>query len=446
MPNAKSPTRTTAALACVAIALFLVGAAAQAQTLTWGVNGAGGSGTWNTSTANWFNGAQNVKWASGADAIFSGASGGEVTPSGPVVTSMTFNQPGYLFKSGWIDSGINGLTVTTNVDATINSSLHSGVGDFLVKNGPAALILGGHCDLAQVQLNQGELRLTGNGSLSGSLSLADSPGASVTFGQSSSNVYLDGLAGGGTSGGVVRPDNQARTVSLSIDAGDTFGGVLQDNGSGILAVSISSPTGDPVQTFTNANTYSGLTRVFGKLALSGNGSALNSPMSIDGTLTLDNGSGVSADRLSDSLPISMRHGDIELKGNNATAVEEVAGPLTISSVSRITVTQPGSAAAQLSFASVQRTGQAILNLVGEGVGIAGLSNDSSGIVAPFITMGNEWTTVGVDGRITTFNGYTPDVNAGAPSDHVKLSGSGTTVLTAPTTRASMNMQNASAAG
>ncbi len=49
-----------------------------AQTVTWGVNGAGGSGTWDLTTADWFDGTNNVSWPSGGNAIFAGASGGTV--------------------------------------------------------------------------------------------------------------------------------------------------------------------------------------------------------------------------------------------------------------------------------------------------------------------------------------------------------------------------------
>src|SRR5262245_10510389 len=69
------------ALTAMVVAIIVSGGAdnATAANLTWGVNGAGGSGTWNTTTANWFNGSQNVTWPSGGDAVFPGASGGTVT-------------------------------------------------------------------------------------------------------------------------------------------------------------------------------------------------------------------------------------------------------------------------------------------------------------------------------------------------------------------------------
>ncbi|HKD38020.1 MAG TPA: hypothetical protein VKB78_14505, partial [Pirellulales bacterium] len=68
--------------AAVFWSLLALSTLADAQTLTWGPNGAGGSGNWDTTTAGWFNGTQNVVWASGGNAIFGGATGGTVTSVG----------------------------------------------------------------------------------------------------------------------------------------------------------------------------------------------------------------------------------------------------------------------------------------------------------------------------------------------------------------------------
>ncbi len=49
------PRRRFATL-CVAVAAICLATSAHAAPLTWGVNGAGGSGNWNTTTQNWFDG------------------------------------------------------------------------------------------------------------------------------------------------------------------------------------------------------------------------------------------------------------------------------------------------------------------------------------------------------------------------------------------------------
>jgi fibronectin-binding autotransporter adhesin len=213
--------RPSCVRAAATMTVLLFGAVAGAQTLAWGVNGAGGSGNWDTTTANWFNGTQNVKWASGGNAIFGGASGGTVNSFffGPVVSSITFNTPGYVIQNGYVQGGTNGLTVTTNVDATISSTLDYSVlaGNSLVKNGPAALLTGGTNFFGAVQVNQGELRTIGSSDLFFStVNLANASGVTVTFAQTSSFADIGALTGGGNSGGVVQPNNQARTVSLTI--------------------------------------------------------------------------------------------------------------------------------------------------------------------------------------------------------------------------------------
>jgi fibronectin-binding autotransporter adhesin len=414
---------------------------ATAQTLTWGVSGAGGSGNWDTTTADWFNGSQNVVWPSNGNAIFGGASGGTVSSfsPGPLVASMTFNTPGYVIQGGQIQRSTGDLTVTTNVDATISSTLSV---NSLVKNGPGTLIDNAFDfdSLATVHVNQGELLVKAFPSLiQSNLILADAPGVIVTFGQSGSPV-LKTLTGGGTSGGVVRPDNEARTLTLGTLGGGTFGGVLEDNGSGILAVNFNSGTSS--QILTNVNTYSGSTTINGSLSLSGGGSALNSSsfsIQPQASLGLDNSGTVLADRVSDTSPIVSLFGSVVMKGNSTTPVEEKLGQLSFNGVCNITV-QPSAAIAQMTFAGVQRTGHSVLRISGPGIQLTGLSNNAAGILPPFITDGRDWATVGADGRITALTTYSTDINSGSTNDNVKITAAATS-LAAAATRGSLNLEN-----
>jgi fibronectin-binding autotransporter adhesin len=445
--------RNIAPLLAAAVFWTLLASAtlANAQTLTWGVNGAGGSGNWDTTTADWFNGSQNVVWSSNGNAIFGGASGGTVSSfsPGPLVASMTFNTPEYVIQGGQIQTNSNGLTVTTNVDATIGSTLFgSGLGNSLVKNGPATLVLNGSFFLG-IQLNQGEIRIAGSSSFFASnVVLADAPDVVITLGPSSSSASVGLLGGGGTTGGVIRPDNQPRTVTLDSTStttsmsGVTFGGVLEDNGGGVLAMAFDS--GLATQTLINANTYSGATAVTGgTLIFSGNGTALNSSafsISPNARLLLDDSGTVVADRISETNPISIESGTIQLKGNTSVPVEEKLGQLTISGVPKLT-TQPQTAAAQLTFAGIQRNGHATITVSGPGIELVGLSNVASGIAPAFITFGNNWATVGADGRLAPLTSYASDINSGATTDNVKLTSAGTTSLAAATTRGSLDLQN-----
>src|SRR6478609_722856 len=62
---------------------FVSGVGAKAASLQWDANGAapgtGGSGTWNTSSALWFNGSSFQNWSNATldDAAFGGAAGTE---------------------------------------------------------------------------------------------------------------------------------------------------------------------------------------------------------------------------------------------------------------------------------------------------------------------------------------------------------------------------------
>src|SRR5262249_23740431 len=152
--------------------------------------------------------------------------------------------------------------------------------------------------------------------------------------------------------------------------------------------------------------------------------ALNTSVSVNpfGKLVLDNSGTVVANRISDTSGLSLNGGGLQLNGNSTTPVQGVLGPLDISGVSKITITQPGSASAELSFPSLQRNGHATVNIDGAGVHIGGLSNDNTGIVPPYVTIGNEWASVGGDNRLSAFSGYTTDINSGSADDNVKLSG------------------------
>ncbi|HEY4308880.1 MAG TPA: autotransporter-associated beta strand repeat-containing protein [Pirellulales bacterium] len=442
-----------ASCALIAIILNLV-ASAQAQTVTWGLNGAGGNGTWDTTTADWFDGTNNVSWPTNGDAIFGGTGGTvNLTTTQPIVSSMTFNSPGYTIQNGTLLSGPTGLTVTTNAAATISSEIDHSVssGNSLTKNGSAPLTLGGFLDLATVQVNEGELRGVGDIGLSfANVTLANAPGVMVTLSPSFSGTSdMQSLSGGGALGGIVQPLNTSGTVTLELGGKNgSFAGVIQDNQSAVLSLNMDGLTG-AVQTLTNANIYLGTTSITGgTLSLAGTGSILNSIVSTttNGSLLLDNSSTAVANRISDTSPFTMNGGSIQLVGNSSTPVNELVGALNISGPNSISVTQPGSAAAQLSFAGLTRNGYATVSVVGPGVSFSGLANGSTGIVAPYVTAGNEWASIGNDGRITPYTAYASNINTGAATDNVKLSGAGTTSLAASSVRSSLNLQNSGASG
>ena len=78
-------------LSCWTVVLALSVDAAMGG-LGWGTGGNGGTGTWDTTTSNWWSGSGNVPWTGGGDAVFSGSSG-KVTITGTTTiyaNSLTF--------------------------------------------------------------------------------------------------------------------------------------------------------------------------------------------------------------------------------------------------------------------------------------------------------------------------------------------------------------------
>lgn len=116
---------------------------AGAQTLSFGPTGAGGAGTWDNATVNWFNGSTAVPWVGGDTAVF-GGSAGTVTVNGTVaVGGATFNTSGYTITGGTLALSGATPTITTNagVSATINSPITNSA--TLVKSGAGTLAFSG---------------------------------------------------------------------------------------------------------------------------------------------------------------------------------------------------------------------------------------------------------------------------------------------------------------
>ncbi len=409
--------------------------------LTWsptGPGGTGGSGTWDTTNTNWWDGTNNVVWNSGT-AVF-GGTGGTVSAvfPGPKATGLTFNTPGYTLKDGWITVSGTTFTVTTNADATISSTMSdSSPSSTLVKNGAGVLTVSGTNFISGLLVNEGEYRVGGTSSLFFSnVTLADNPGATVTLAQTSSSTSIGSISGGG----VIRPDATARTVSLTIFGPGTYHGSLQDNGSGRLAV---EAFGSPL-TLQGANTYSGATEATATtLTFNGNGSAVNtSSVTVTQTaiLRLDNSTTALGNRISDTAEINLFAGRLELLGHATTAVEEQLGTLKFSGAATVYAQKGGTADTLLTFSGAARQGHSTLNLTGTGrTKWTGLANNATGIIAPYVTVDNEWAAAGSDGRAEAFTGYVSTF-AGANA-HTKLTAATGSVATSTADAATLNWQN-----
>lgn len=168
----------------------------QSAIVTWdavtGTTGAqDGSGTWNTVTANWWNGSTDVLWPNSTNdtAVVGAASGsaGTINISGTITLSnLTFNAAGsgnYTLAGGTLSfSGPAQPTIIVNTDATISSSIlgtnlnKSGAGDLTLNGNNAALA-------GNLIVSSGVLNIASSTAL-GSISAVDTSGvngASTVF-------------------------------------------------------------------------------------------------------------------------------------------------------------------------------------------------------------------------------------------------------------------------
>lgn len=423
-PSARSFTLKALLLLFAAVPL-------QASDLFWGLNGNGGDGTWNSTATNWWNGTANVKWTAGSVAVFSGTGGNVTISSGPTAGALHFVSPGYTVLPGSLVNS-SGTALTVIADADVTMGFIGTGGATLTKEGSARMTLTGFT-LSPLTINAGEVYAPTPGS--GAVALANAPGALLTLGGSTQVT----LSGGGLIGGVVQPEKD-KSIVLSSFGATSFGGIIQDNGTG--KISIDQLVTEGFATLTNANTYSGTTTLRDGVQFADHGSALNSTITLNGgNIILDNSGFVVGDRLSDTIPVTSS-GTIELRGNATTAVQETL-VLQTSGRSRLVASQPGAAAAVLNVAGFTRGSRSVLDVSGNGqVKIAGLTT-VNGILPSYITSGTDWATLDGAGAIVPYAGYT-DLSSGSETDNVLVTETSTRTIAAPVTRNTLKIRNDSA--
>ena len=149
-------------------------------TLTWYGDGAtaGGGGTWTNSGNTWFDGSAVRSWVPGAQAVFSGASGGTVTLGEAVSADagMLFSTSGYTLSGAALTLGgtaSNTVEVATGATATISSAIAGTTG--LAKTGAGTLALGGNNTFTGATAVQtGTLQVSSNNALAASAVTAQS--------------------------------------------------------------------------------------------------------------------------------------------------------------------------------------------------------------------------------------------------------------------------------
>ncbi|WP_265919827.1 autotransporter outer membrane beta-barrel domain-containing protein [Cupriavidus nantongensis] len=265
--------------------------AASAQTLSWGPTGGGGPGTWDNTTAAWFNGSGAVPWVSGSTAVFGGAAG-TVTVNGTVtVGGAAFNTNGYTINGGALALGGTAPEFATNtgVSASVNSSITGSAA--LVKSGAGTLTFSGaQTYTGTTAVNAGQLvlsnvtgfvspttvnsgatlRFTGTAAVAAAAPITLNDGAALENFNPSGTVVLTGAV---TSSG---------NTSINVNTPGTGRGLYLDGGlkgSGTVTINAVN-AGNSVALRNNNSTFSGTLVVNGianATAGAGSGLALGGP-------------------------------------------------------------------------------------------------------------------------------------------------------------------------
>ena len=257
----KNKILTTAILTLAAV---VFSPSAQAQ-LNWGVTGTGGTGTWDSSAANWFNGTSAVAWDSTSAAF--GGTAGTITVSGTQnLTGLSFTSNYNTIQGGTLN--FTGATPTISgagAGQSINSTLVSSTGltisgasksfggdnsslTGVIDVASSAIVriannnaMGTSSDIADkinlgassiLQLNSGinlnkyivttglsTIESVGNSTLSGNLSL----GGTTLFQLDGNSLTLTGNAGLGRTGQTVMtmPGGTGRLILDAVSGGST---------------------------------------------------------------------------------------------------------------------------------------------------------------------------------------------------------------------------------
>jgi fibronectin-binding autotransporter adhesin len=122
--------------------------------------GLGGAGTWG-SAANWFDGAGEVAWVSGGDAVFTGTAGTVTLASPQSAASLSFKSNGYTLTGSTLTIGPSPATysVDNGVTATIASTIAGSA--TMTKTGAGTLILANTANANTADTTGGGWRIDG---------------------------------------------------------------------------------------------------------------------------------------------------------------------------------------------------------------------------------------------------------------------------------------------
>jgi fibronectin-binding autotransporter adhesin len=273
---------------CCAFTLCAV-LSSHAASFSWdgtssGAGAQGGAGTWDSNTtANWWDGTNNVVWPNSGtnnDAVFSGTASLSVLVSGTVTVNDISIARDY--KVGADSSGtiiLNGATPTITTTgsgnfATIGSIIDGSAG--LSKAGTVTLELRG------ANIYTGDTRVLNGTLLMGSANNRLPTGTTLILGDGVANTsgvfqmnlrsqQVAGLqtAGNGTGNRIINGNSVASIFTVNNTTDQTFSGILGGTGTNHNNFALTK-SGAATLILTNTNTYTGATAIRnGNLALTG---------------------------------------------------------------------------------------------------------------------------------------------------------------------------------
>src|SRR5690242_51252 len=161
-----------AMLPCCALILFALAATSAQAALYWDADataagdntstgaGLGGTGTWDVSS-NWFDGANDVAWSAGSDAIFTGAAGTVTLGAPQSAASVSFKSDGYILTGSTLTMGPT--PANHNVDASVTATINSTIAGSatMTKIGAGTLVLGNTSNTNTATSSEGGWRIDG---------------------------------------------------------------------------------------------------------------------------------------------------------------------------------------------------------------------------------------------------------------------------------------------
>ncbi len=218
---------------------FVAAGSSLASTLTFDSNttppATDGPGAWDTTTANWYNGAADVVWPNTTDtaAFGAGVAGAYTVGVGAVnAGGITFNQGGYTLTGGTITMNpATGLTVTTTGGTdTVSTPLAGAGGSLVTKTGPGMLVLGsvtgGSAATPSLAKVSGGTYTTATGYFDSILSLTNGATLGAVPSPAASQFTLDGgtlrFTGAGNANGSGRTIQVTANGGAIIDAGGGY--------------------------------------------------------------------------------------------------------------------------------------------------------------------------------------------------------------------------------